>query len=329
MTWPGMKRPGLTRPGPTRPPTTPSRLTRRSRPWHFLAPLLLAACVSLAPPIVAQSALALAQPTTSGATRAPASGDKQDESLPLLTEPINDFATLIDEPNRQALDRMVRALESATGDAVVVVTVPTFAPYGSIEEYAVKLLANHGRGIGQKGKDNGVLVVLAVKERRVQIEVGYGLEGIITDGFAGETSRQYMAPYFKQGQYGAGLQAGVGRIVSRIAEDRHVTLGEGAPRPMPPARSRNREDGNAGHLFFLYIIIAIVIFNVLRGLFFGGGGRGGWGRGGWSGWSGGVGGFGGGWGGGFGGGGGGGGGGGSWGGFGGGSSGGGGGGASW
>ena len=85
---------------------------------------------------------------------------------------------------------MIRALKAATGDVVVVATVPTVEPYGDIREYAVKLFENHGRGIGEKGKDNGLLILVALKERRVWIEVGYGLEQWITDGFAGETSRE-------------------------------------------------------------------------------------------------------------------------------------------
>ena len=85
---------------------------------------------------------------------------------------------------------MIRALQAATGDAVVVATVPTLEPYGDIDDYAVKLFENHGRGIGEKGKDNGALILLALKERRVRIEVGYDLEQWITDGFAGETSRE-------------------------------------------------------------------------------------------------------------------------------------------
>src|SRR5262249_32921961 len=141
---------------------------------------------------------------------------------------------------RQALDRMIRALQSATGDTVSVVTVPTYAPYGSIQEYAVKLFANHGRGIGQKGKDNGLLVVLAEKEHQVWIEVGYGLEGIITDGVAAATSRDYLRPCFKRGQSGNGLKAGVGRIIARIADERHVTLGDAAPQPMTPPQRQDR-----------------------------------------------------------------------------------------
>ena len=92
----------------------------------------------------------------------------------------------------------IRALQQATGDVVVVATVETFAPFGDIREYAVKMFENRGRGIGEKGKDNGLLVLLAVKERQVWIEVGYGLEQFITDGFAGETSREFMAPEFRQ-----------------------------------------------------------------------------------------------------------------------------------
>src|SRR6266511_4933772 len=103
------------------------------------------------------------------------------------------------------MERMIRALQAATGDVVVVVTVPTIEPYGDIREYAVKLFQNQGRGVGQKGKDNGVLILLALKERRVQIEVGYGLEEFITDGFSGETSREVMAPEFREGRYGPGL----------------------------------------------------------------------------------------------------------------------------
>ena len=76
---------------------------------------------------------------------------------------------------------------------VVVATVPTFQPYGDIKEYAVKMFENGGRGIGDAGKDNGVLVVVAVEDRKVGIEVGYDLEEYITDGFAGQTIREAIA----------------------------------------------------------------------------------------------------------------------------------------
>ncbi len=249
----------------------------------------------------------------------------QSAGLPTLTEPVNDFANVIDPASAASMDRTIRALQAATGDAVVVVTVPTFAPYGDIREYAVKLFENHGKGIGEKGKDNGLLVLLAVRDRRLWIEVGYGLEEYITDGFAGETSREFMAPEFRQGRFGPGLAAGVTRIVGRIAEARHVTLAN-VP---PPARARRARSGGIPIWVVLVAIVLVTIVSAFssrggRG-FRPGGPRSGWGGGGWSGWNSGVGPFGGG----FGGGGGSGGFGGGFGGFGGGMSGGGGGGASW
>ncbi|HZR24284.1 MAG TPA: TPM domain-containing protein, partial [Vicinamibacterales bacterium] len=132
--------------------------------------------------------------------------------LPSLTQPVNDFAHVIDGSSASAMTRMIEALKAKTGDVVVVATVPTIDPYGDIKEYAVKLFENGGRGIGEKGKDNGVLILLAQKEHKVWIEVGYGLEEFVTDGFAGETSREFMVPRFRQGQFGAGLLAGTERI---------------------------------------------------------------------------------------------------------------------
>src|SRR5207248_9663226 len=108
-----------------------------------------------------------------------------------------------------------RELKAASGDVVVVATVKTIEPYGDIREYANKLFENQGRGIGEKGKDNGVLILLALDQRKVWIEVGYSLEEWITDGFAGETSRQSMVPEFREGRYGAGLLADRDRSVAR------------------------------------------------------------------------------------------------------------------
>jgi len=242
-----------------------------------------------------------------------------DPPLPELTQPVNDFAHVIDESSAAEIDRMSRALQEKTGDVVVVAAVPTIEPYGSIEQYAVKLFENRGRGIGDKAKDNGVLILLAMKERRVRIEVGYSLEQWITDGFAGETSRQVMAPEFSAGRFGNGMRLGTERIVGRIAQGRGVSL-EGVRVP----RVTRQRDGEPFPIW-LFILGFIVLLIVSR---IGGGSRRRRFWGGPGGWSSGVGPFGGGWsggsfggrGGGFGGG---------FGGFGGGSSGGGGGGASW
>jgi uncharacterized protein len=159
---------------------------------------------------------------------------------PLLTQPVNDFANVIDDASERELERRIRALERATGDVVAVATVETFKPSATIEEYALRMFENGGRGIGQKGKDNGALIVVAVQDRQVRVETGYDLEEFITDGFAGETIRQAMAPEFRTGSYGRGVLAGTTRIINRIAERRGVTV-EGVPRPrqaVPPLPSR-------------------------------------------------------------------------------------------
>jgi uncharacterized protein len=265
------------------------------------------------------AAIFLLVPLTTAAAE-PRVDPAQAADLPTLTQPVNDFAGVIDTASAAAMDGAIRSLAGATGDVVVVVTIPTFAPYGDIREYAVKLFENHGQGIGQKGKDNGLLVLLAVRDRKVWIEVGYGLEEFITDGYSGETSREFMAPAFRRGEYGQGLAAGVTRIIGRIAEGRHVTLKD-VP---PPAQLHGSRSGG---LPFWVIVVGIVLMMIVSAFssrggpgFPSSGYRRGWGGGGWSGWNSGIGSFGGGGGGGFGGG---------FGGFGGGGSGGGGGGASW
>jgi len=240
------------------------------------------------------------------------------QTLPQLTEPVNDFAHVIDAESARELDKRIRSLQATTKDVVVVATVDSYAPYASIEEYAVKLFER--AGIGQKGQDNGLLIVLAVKERRVRIEVGYGLEGFITDGFSGDTIRQAMLPEFRNGRYGPGLLAGATRLIQRIAEERGVTLQDV---PAPAVATPASRGLPVPVIIVIVIIVLIILSNSRRS------GPPTFRRGGWGGpglWMGGLGGFGrGGFGGGFGGGGfGGGGGGGGFGGFGGGGSGGGG-----
>lgn len=249
----------------------------------------------------------------------PALARQASDTLPVLTGPVNDFANVIDGPSARELENLSRALQAATGDALVVATIDTAASRGDIQAYANELFQNGGRGLGAKGQDNGLLILVAVRDRRAWIEVGYGLEGIITDGFAGQTSREEMSPRFREGHYGAGLLGAMRRLGARIAEARGVSLDQ-----LPiPARSARRVRESSGGGRTLFIMATIIIFLIIANSRSGGrrGRRAYWGGGPWSGWGGG--GYGGtfGGGGGFSGGG--------FGGFGGGSSGGGGGGSSW
>ena len=245
----------------------------------------------------------------------------QAQSLPPeLTQPVNDFAHVIDSASARELNSLIRSLQQTTGDVVIVATIDTFAPYGTIDEYAVKMFENHGRGIGERGRDNGLLILVAIKDRRVRFEVGYELEQFITDGFSGQTSREDMAPFFRRGEYGEGILAGTQRVISRIAQGRNVTL-----QGVRPERRHGAPQSGSGGSWIVALFVLFMIINVIAGRMRGRRRfRGGWGGGG--GWSSGIGPFGGGFGGGFGRGGG---FGGGFGGFGGGRSGGGGGGGSW
>ncbi len=181
----------------------------------------------------------------------------QSSTLPLLTQPVTDLAGVIDPASAREMDTLSRTLQTATGDVVVVVTVPTVAPYGDIREYAVKLFENQGRGIGTRAQDNGLLILLAVKERRVWVEVGYELEQWITDGFAGSTSREDMVPSFREGQYGRGLLNGMRRIVGRIAEGRQVTLtGVEVPTRTEPERGLGIPLWVIVLVFFLIVLLS-------------------------------------------------------------------------
>jgi uncharacterized protein len=215
-------------------------------------------------------------------------------AAPALTSPVNDFASIIDDQAERELDRRIRALQQASGDVVVVATVPSMKGFAGIEELALRMFENGGRGIGQKGKDNGALLVVAVEERQLRIEVGYDLEEFITDGFAGETIRDVIRPAFRDGDYSRGILAGTTRLINRIAQRRGVEL-ENVPREQPPP-SAAPGGFNAWPLIVIVWIVIIMLSNRRSRRH-----RGRWGRGPWSGWNSGVGPFGGG-GGGFGGG---------------------------
>ncbi|MFA4844815.1 MAG: TPM domain-containing protein [Candidatus Margulisiibacteriota bacterium] len=149
--------------------------------------------------------------------------------LPLSRGFVNDYIGLLDASSSQKIAEVCRQLEKQTSAEIALAIVATVAPLDS-KEYAVKLFEKWG--IGKKNKDNGLLVLFARDERRVEVEVGYGLEGIITDARAGRILDEYAIPYFKQGNYSAGLlntvTALADRISGRASEEGEVLAGAGA-----------------------------------------------------------------------------------------------------
>lgn len=298
---------------PARPPRIPphGRTPRAARLSAILLAIGVAAAFApaAAPP-------ARAQDSTAASSYGP--------PIPEPVGYVNDVAGILSEPQRAKLEAFLDQVHRKTGAQFAVLTMPNTAPV-TPSEYKVKVFEKWG--IGDRDRDDGLLMLVAVEEREVRFETGYGLEGVLPDGLQSRIFRDDMAPSFRNGDYDTGVANGVVACAARIAADKGVTLEwngrelrysrRGTKRGLPPAFVA------ALLLFFvLWIVIAIKLqrhpaMRRRRGAWWyddwtGGSGRGGWGGGG----------FGGGWGGGGGGGG-------SFGGFGGGGSGGGGGGGKW
>ncbi len=131
-------------------------------------------------------------------------------NIPFLTGRVTDNAQILTADTRRALTESLKAHEEKTGNQIAVLTVPSLEGE-NIEEYAVAVFKEWK--LGQKGKDNGVLVIVSPKDRRMRIEVGYGLEGTLPDGLAGSIIRNVMTPRFKTGDYNGGINDGVKTII--------------------------------------------------------------------------------------------------------------------
>lgn len=215
-------------------------------------------------------------------------------SYPQTQGYVSDFAGIIDALTESRITSIAREIESKTSAQIAVVTIATLEGE-NIEYYANELFTQWK--IGQKGKDNGLLILLAVKERKVWIETGYGLEPILPDGKCGQISREIMIPYFKQGDYANGLLSGTAAVSQVIAQDAGITV-SGEMRQAPIPGTRRRKPTLLSRLFSIIIFFVLALLFIrhpfLFLLFLSGPRYGGFGGGGFSGGSGGFGGFGGG-----------------------------------
>lgn len=161
---------------------------------------------------------------------------------------VYDYANVISSVYEQKLAAITRELLDKTRIPVVIVIMPDIEGY-EYNEYANRLYEEWG--IGEKGKDKGVLIFVTVRERKMRIETGYGLEGILPDGLCGEIRDRYMVPFLRQNKYGQGLLNGTIAVAGIIAEDAGVKL----TGQMPLKHAKKRRTG-----FSLLPLILIVIF---------------------------------------------------------------------
>ena len=135
---------------------------------------------------------------------------------------VSDYANVITQETESRIAGIARAIEKATTAEVAVVTVPNLSPYGSIEEYSIELAT--AWGIGKEGKDNGMLLLLTLEERRVRIEVGYGLEGVFPDGLTGRIRDKSMIPYFKNNDFDTGFLKAMEGIAGVMEDEYDIEL---------------------------------------------------------------------------------------------------------
>lgn len=210
---------------------------------------------------------------------------------------INDFADIIPVEYEQRMDLFAREVLKKVNSTLTVVTLKDIGA-DSIDDYTNRLYENWG--VGEKGKDRGIMILLALKERKIRLEVGYGLEHIITDGLAGQIRDTAIVPYLKKGQFGQGLLNGLFASGAMIAKYEGVELtGMPVSSSEPKLSSKKKGLGLFSFLFLLFIFFFLLRSRLGLGSFlllmFLGGSRGGFGgQSGFGGFGGGFGGFGGG-----------------------------------
>ncbi|MFC4257814.1 TPM domain-containing protein [Marinobacter lacisalsi] len=195
--------------------------------------------------------------------QAPAWGQSTPD-FPELTGRVVDQAGMLSGDAESRLTNMLAAHEEATTNQVVVVTLPDLQGY-PIEDFGYQL----GRhwGIGQEGEDNGALLIVAEKERAIRIEVGYGLEGQLTDAASSTIINRIITPAFRQGEFSQGIVAGAEAMIQVLG---------GEPLAVPKGQTGQGPAEKPNLLAVIFFFVIIVSFISLVG---GGGGRGGRGRG--------------------------------------------------
>ena len=176
--------------------------------------------------------------------------------FPALTGRVVDAANILKAEERAALEQKLKAHEDRTTDQVVVATVPSLSGT-SVENYANRLF--RAWQLGQKQKNNGVLLLVAPSERKVRIEVGYGLEGALTDALSKVIVATAIAPKFKQSDYAGGLNAGVDAILSILTGDAEEWQ----------RRAKVREDDSDAIdpliIVIFFVVLCFILAQMIRG----------------------------------------------------------------
>lgn len=179
--------------------------------------------------------------------------------IPALSARVTDLTGTLSQGERAALEGKLAQWEQASGNQLAVLLVPSTLPE-PIEAYAIRVA--DAWKMGRKGRDNGALLVVAKNDRKLRIEVGYGLEGSLTDATSRRIIAETIAPAFAQNQFGAGIGAGVDRIIEV------VTKGEPLPEVRSQGGSRSPASGIPLDMWLILLLVGVPILgSILRGMF--------------------------------------------------------------
>jgi uncharacterized protein len=182
-----------------------------------------------------------------------------DLKFPPLTGRVVDGAGVLSPSTISQLDAMLAQHEQTSGEQVVVATLDSLQGH-SIEDYGYQL--GRAWGIGQKGKNNGAILIVAPHEHKVRIEVGYGLEGQLTDAASRVIIENYLTPQFRKGDFDAGVLAGTAAIMRALGDDAAANLGSAAE--AQPLAQPSDDNSGLSSTVVLLIFFLIVIFLIMR-----------------------------------------------------------------
>lgn len=179
------------------------------------------------------------------------------QDFPPLTGRVVDRANILPPAAETQLTQRLAALEASTGRQLVVATLPSLQGY-EIEEFGYQL--GRAWGIGREGEDDGALLIVAPNERRVRIEVGYGLEGMLTDALTGQIIRREILPRFRQGDLSGGVVAGTNALLAQLQLPAEEARANAAA-----AAEREGDGSSAGLWIWLAFILIFFVLPMLGG----------------------------------------------------------------
>ena len=179
------------------------------------------------------------------------------QNIPTPRGFVTDQAGVIDAATESSIDRLLTELQQKTGAEIAVLTVQTTAP---LDDFTYAMQVADKWKVGKQGEDTGLLMVVAVQDRKIRVVTGYGVEGMLPDGLVGAIQDQEMLPAFRAGNMAEGIWRGVAALAQRIAQSRGVEL-SGMPAARPPAAAPQVPLW----LILLVVVLACLIISRLGG----------------------------------------------------------------